>query len=107
MRWTHRTRFQVTRGTPIPDTNLSVDAGWEGVLVLEAEGTNEGLADLQLRCGMEWFKPQPGVQPKQGDGGRVFRLIRERRSVYLTDGHIHWLMFMAVVLAKFGSAPFA
>lgn len=78
MRWTHRTRFQVTRGTPIPDTNLVVDAGWEGALVIEAEGTNEGLADLQLRCGMEWFKPQPGVQPKQGDGGRVFRLLRER-----------------------------
>jgi hypothetical protein len=81
MRWTHRTRFLVTRGTPVPDTNLFVDAGWEGTIVLEAEGTNEGLADLQLRCGMEWFKPQPGVQPKQGDGGRVFRLIRERRYV--------------------------
>lgn len=79
MRWTHRTRLQVIRNTPIPDTNLLVDAGWEGFIVIEAEGTNEGLADLQLRCGMEWFKPQPGVQPKQGDGGRVFRLMRERR----------------------------
>ena len=89
MRWTHRTRFQVVRGTPILDTNRVVDPGWEGALVIEAEGTNEGLADLQLRCGMEWFKPQPGVQPKQGDGGRVFRLLRERRCVELSTRVSH------------------
>ncbi|KAG8801069.1 hypothetical protein FRC17_006729 [Serendipita sp. 399] len=78
MRWVHRSSFLVSKGVPIPDTNLCVDAGWEGRIVIEVEGTNEGLADLQLRCGMEYFKPQPGVQPKQGDGGRAFRLIRER-----------------------------
>ncbi|KAG8791372.1 hypothetical protein FRC16_000437 [Serendipita sp. 398] len=78
MRWLHRSSFVVTKGIPIPDTTFSVDAGWEGRVVIEVEGTNEGLADLQLRCGPEWFKPQPGVQPKQGDGGRAFRLVRER-----------------------------
>ncbi|KIM27839.1 hypothetical protein M408DRAFT_159846 [Serendipita vermifera MAFF 305830] len=109
MRWTHRTRFQVIRNTPIPDSNLLVDAGWEGSIVVEAEGTNEGLADLQLRCGMEWFKPQPGVQPKQGDGGRVFRLIRERRCVMFILFSLACLLntVFSAAQAKFGCAPCA
>ena len=79
VRWTHRSRFHVVRNTPIPDTNLVVDSAWEGSIVIECEGTNEGLADLQVRAGLEHFKPQAGVQPQPGDGGRVFRLLREKR----------------------------
>lgn len=28
-----------------------VDPGWHGTIVIESEGTNEGLADLQARVG--------------------------------------------------------
>ena len=28
-----------------------IDSGWHGTIVIEAEGTNEGLADLQARVG--------------------------------------------------------
>lgn len=79
VRWTHRSKFHVVRNAPIPDTNLVVDPAWEGTIVIECEGTNEGLADLQVRAGLEHFKPQAGVQPQPGDGGRVFRLLREKR----------------------------
>ena len=83
VRWTHRSKFYVVRNTPIPDTTLVVDSAWEGSIVIECEGTNEGLADLQVRAGLEHFKPQAGVHPQPGDGGRVFRLLREKRRVYI------------------------
>lgn len=95
VRWIHRSRFTVPvranphTGTPppIPGTNLSVDAGWFGAIIVETEGTNEGLADLQERC--------PGAFPPRAAGGggeqqqrkppsRVFRLLRERRCVFLS-----------------------
>ena len=83
VRWTHRSKFHIVRNTPIPDTKLVVDPAWEGSIVIECEGTNEGLADLQVRAGLEHFKPQAGVHPQPGDGGRVFRLLREKRCVYI------------------------
>ncbi len=69
VRWTHRSKFHIVRYTPIPDTKLVVDPAWEGSIV----------ADLQVRAGLEHFKPQAGVHPQPGDGGRVFRLLREKR----------------------------
>ncbi|KAG6877365.1 hypothetical protein C0995_007647, partial [Termitomyces sp. Mi166 len=36
---------------PIPESGLFVDPGWYGTIVVETEGTNEALADLQDRCG--------------------------------------------------------
>ena len=63
IRWIHRTRFKVRPNTPInpaatpvmlPDgtrQTQSIDPAWTGVVVIEAEGTNEGLADLQYRIG--------------------------------------------------------
>jgi hypothetical protein len=54
---------------------LFIDPGWYGTIVVEAEGTNEGLADLQERCGM---RPVP-VAREGKDDKRVFRIIRERR----------------------------
>ncbi|KAG9101478.1 hypothetical protein FRC06_002992 [Ceratobasidium sp. 370] len=55
VRWVHRSRFHPRPGMPIPNTNppAVVDRMWDGSVVVEVEGTNEGLADLQARCGSE------------------------------------------------------
>ena len=106
VRWVHRSSFIIrpppapiaarygpnrTRIPPariaIPQTDLYVDPGWYGTVVVEAEGTNEGLADLQERCGTGIFPPRPknvirnpgNLKPR--DGRKVFRLMREKRSV--------------------------
>ncbi|KAG6836729.1 hypothetical protein H0H93_004392 [Arthromyces matolae] len=67
---------------PIPDTGLFVDPGWYGTLVVETEGTNESLADLQARCGPGAFPPRPtpvnGVKASDRDSKLVFRILRER-----------------------------
>ena len=71
---------------PIPDTNgLFVDPGWYGTIVVETEGTNEALADLQDRCGPGVFPPraagvagQLGINPAP-DARKVFRVLREKR----------------------------
>lgn len=88
VRWIHRSRFTIqpdpyTHAPPpsIPGTNSPVDSGWYGVIVVETEGTNEGLADLQDRCPGA-FPPRAGIDPKQAmrkPTNRVFRLLRERR----------------------------
>jgi hypothetical protein len=44
----NRTRIPPPR-IGIPHADLFIDPGWYGAVV-EAEGTNEGLADLQERC---------------------------------------------------------
>ena len=94
VRWIHRSRFRVrpnphTGTAPgIPDTSLSVDPGWFGTVIIEIEGTNEGLADLQQRCKGVGFPVRaigsgPGAMPNQGKEqakqGRIWRLLRERR----------------------------
>ena len=62
-----------------------VDPGWHGTVVVEAEGTNEGLADLQSRCRSAF----PARNDSGGQGSRdeerkrVYRVVRERRSVLL------------------------
>ena len=45
---------------PIADTDntLFVDSGWHGTVVVETEGTNEALADLQERRGPGVFPPR-------------------------------------------------
>jgi hypothetical protein len=51
------------------------------MIVVEAEGTNEGLADLQNRCHSAF----PARNDSEGQGSRdeerrrVFRILRERR----------------------------
>jgi hypothetical protein len=68
---------------PIPGTdNLFVDPGWYGTVIVEAEGTNEGLADLQERCGPGAFPPHaivPAGRPRSPGDLKVFRILRERR----------------------------
>ncbi|KIJ38342.1 hypothetical protein M422DRAFT_176768, partial [Sphaerobolus stellatus SS14] len=88
LRWTHRTRFIVHPNFPLPNTDpqLIVDPKWVGTVVIEAEGTNEGLADLLGRCNDETCLSQKvlaatgGLSAKmaKGDAGRVFRILRAR-----------------------------
>ncbi|KAF8900742.1 hypothetical protein CPB84DRAFT_1020541 [Gymnopilus junonius] len=102
VRWVHRSSFTVrpSRGTqrypngtrgpsssgriPIHDSNnLFVDSGWHGIIVVETEGTNEALADLQDRCGPGAFPPRPRgmngqVNQAQVENRKVFRILRER-----------------------------
>ncbi|KDR79455.1 hypothetical protein GALMADRAFT_1241203 [Galerina marginata CBS 339.88] len=102
VRWVHRSSFSVrpSRGPqrynnggrgppfngriPIPDSsNLFVDGGWYGTIVVETEGTNEALADLQDRCGPGAFPPRPRgvngqVSQAQVENRKVFRILREK-----------------------------
>ena len=81
--WVHRSKFRVKAGASLPTAGPhgiyeTVDAAWEGSIVVEAEGTNEGLADLQARCGpnVKLFPAKgPGVSSGPS-GSTIFRLIR-------------------------------
>ncbi|KAG6830608.1 hypothetical protein H0H87_007551 [Tephrocybe sp. NHM501043] len=104
VRWVHRSSFVIRppgRGAmrppmsgnhhsthlgparvPIPESNLFVDPGWYGTIVVETEGTNESLADLQDRCGPGAFPPRPtpvnGAKATNRDSKLVFRILREK-----------------------------
>ena len=91
IRWVHRSAFEIRsqhRAAPMlvlpTKERLPIDAGWNGKIVVEAEGTNEGLADLQVRC---WgaFPPRTGAGAelvKKSERERcVWRILRERRCV--------------------------
>lgn len=58
-----------------------IDPHWYGTVVVEAEGTQEGLADLQERCGPGVFPPRPeaitGIA-KGVERRRIWRVIREK-----------------------------
>jgi len=109
VRWVHRSSFCIRppRGPPrysnnnqrgplpangripIPESNnLFVDPGWYGTIVVETEGTNEALADLQERCGPGWFPPRARgvngqhVMQAQVENRKVFRILREKRYVF-------------------------
>jgi hypothetical protein len=103
VRWIHRSSFVIrppaingvgygTRSRPgppkIPITDspgMYVDSGWYGTLVVETEGTNESLADLQNRCGPGVFPPRANGmsdsvrRDQDKDSKLVFRILRERR----------------------------
>ncbi|PPQ78470.1 hypothetical protein CVT25_011865 [Psilocybe cyanescens] len=99
VRWVHRSSFSIRppRGPnrynkgapfngriPIPDSNNQfVDSGWYGTIVVETEGTNEALADLQDRCGPGAFPPRPRgvtgqISQAQIENRKVFRILREK-----------------------------
>ncbi|KAG9042171.1 hypothetical protein FS837_011191 [Tulasnella sp. UAMH 9824] len=96
VRWVHRARFRIRPGAPVsydappivgPDGQSYIrliDAGWHGIVVIDAEGTNEGLADLQGRIGnaVTLFptKTLTGgrVPPAVSGGKSVFRLLRDK-----------------------------
>ncbi|KAI0674226.1 hypothetical protein C8Q78DRAFT_967324 [Trametes maxima] len=102
VRWVHRSSFtlrppvngkplrlQVPRDVgpgPGPGGVWYVDPGWYGTVVVEAEGTNEGLADLQARC-RGAFPPRalgvavnlsPERAAKEAAQKSVFRILREK-----------------------------
>lgn len=63
-----------------------MDSGWYGTIVVETEGTNEHLGELQERCGKGVFPPKltPMGQPrlvKNPDALKVWRILREKRCV--------------------------
>lgn len=61
-----------------------MDSGWYGTVVVETEGTNESLADLQERCGPGAFPPRAGEHGRRENEARlVFRILRERRYGFL------------------------
>ncbi|KAF8312062.1 hypothetical protein DL93DRAFT_2060266, partial [Clavulina sp. PMI_390] len=96
VRWIHRSSFQLRGETPLLPLRSHASAGnnaagrtphidkaWEGTVFIEAEGTNEGLQELQERCGPDIQitpptapgpnKPMRKTPPK---GKTVFRMIR-------------------------------
>ncbi|KAJ6504144.1 hypothetical protein C8R47DRAFT_968573 [Mycena vitilis] len=99
VRWVHRSSFVVRAPAkprmssssrrpqspriPIPETaGLFVDPGWYGTIVVETEGTNEALADLQDRCPGA-FPPRAGGPPtvllkEAKDAKKVFKILREK-----------------------------
>ena len=89
VRWVNRSKFRIRPSLPnrgpiaIPGTKLFVDPGWYGTVIVETEGTNEALADLQDRCPGA-FPPRAGspakVVPKEAkEAKKVFRILREKR----------------------------
>ncbi|KAF8324906.1 uncharacterized protein EI90DRAFT_2933604 [Cantharellus anzutake] len=90
VRWIHRSSFQIRSETPLlpiqPNSTYhgrtpTIDAAWEGTVFIEAEGTNEGLEDLQARCGntAQLVAPKPGVVVKKlpsAKGKTIFRMVR-------------------------------
>lgn len=104
VRWIHRSSFTIrppvapSQGQtqsrlralriPIPNADgFCIDPGWYGTVVLESEGTNEGLADLQMRCGSGVFPPRAETfatkmrNEKERENKRVWRILREKRYV--------------------------
>ncbi|KAF8754700.1 hypothetical protein RHS01_05955 [Rhizoctonia solani] len=81
VRWVHRSRFQTRSGLPIPSASppATVDRMWDGYIVVEVEGTNEGLADLQARVGnsVRLFPAKTaGMEFGPPTGKSPFRLLR-------------------------------
>lgn len=109
IRWIHRSCFQLRGETPLLPLKSSssssssgrtqlIDPAWEGFVYIEAEGTNEGLEELQARVGHEvrLVPARNGARPpvvvpaplqsstsrggggggKNGSGKTVFRMIR-------------------------------
>ncbi|KZT02838.1 uncharacterized protein LAESUDRAFT_660929 [Laetiporus sulphureus 93-53] len=100
VRWVHRSSFTIAHAAPgkliriaVPSSappgpnaggSWLIDPAWYGTVVVEAEGTNEGLADLQARCGRA-FPPRAigasatGEKEKEEKSSKnVFRILREK-----------------------------
>jgi len=99
---------------PIPGTDdLYVHPGWYGTIVVETEGTNESLADLQDRCGPGIFPPRvrgahSTVTQAQLENRKVYRILRERRCVFFFSSSCAYVYnrstFFQVGLERYGSS---
>lgn len=97
IRWIHRSSFQLQGDTPLlpiqprrSGPTPLIDSSWEGTVYVEAEGTNEGLEELQDRVGgsVTLFPVRsaanassaqfPSVNTKKNVGGgkREYRMMR-------------------------------
>ncbi|KAF7303801.1 hypothetical protein MIND_00609800 [Mycena indigotica] len=78
VRWVHRSSFVIRAPGK---ARLYVDSGWYGTIVVETEGTNEALADLQDRCPGA-FPPRAGgphmLSKEAKEAKKVFRILREK-----------------------------
>lgn len=104
VRWVHRSAFSIRPSVPPPQGQVHsrsravrvpipkvdgfyIDPGWYGTVVLESEGTHEGLADLQARCGPGVFPPRAEAfatkirNQKEKENRRMWRILREKRYV--------------------------
>jgi hypothetical protein len=89
VRWVHRSSFSILPppgNAPVillPNRERRiVDPSWRGTVVVEAEGTNEGLADLHARCRGVYQRRAGDIAPPLGEKERmVWRVLRERRYV--------------------------
>ncbi|KAI0765022.1 hypothetical protein C8Q74DRAFT_1206187 [Fomes fomentarius] len=104
VRWVHRSSFTIrppSGGKPLrisvpkfvgpgpgPGGAWLVDPGWYGTVVVEAEGTNEGLADLQDRCRGAFpiramgaaasLSVSPERMAREMERRNVFRILRDK-----------------------------
>ncbi|EJU01780.1 hypothetical protein DACRYDRAFT_79392 [Dacryopinax primogenitus] len=80
--YSHRSVARLLRGTPIPESKEVVDAGWDGRIIVETEGTNEGLADLQLRCSSRGTKSVYRILREKSRPGEVWiRCVRAKEKI--------------------------
>ena len=114
VRWVHRSTFTIrpsSSGKPLrvsvpksigpgpgPGGVWLIDPGWYGTVVVEAEGTNEGLADLQERCRGAFpiraigaaaslnMSPERAAREEERKG--VFRILREKRYVFSKEFNV-------------------
>lgn len=72
---------------PSPTGAWIIDPGWFGTVVVETEGTNEGLDDLNRRCkGPIQLRRGQQLRPEDAaaeEQRTVFRILREKRYVAL------------------------
>lgn len=85
VRWVNRSSFTIFPPPAAPVIMLPnkerrlVDPGWRGTVIVEAEGTNEGLSDLHARCRGVFQRRAGDVAPPPGERERmVWRVLRER-----------------------------
>jgi len=86
VRWVHRSSFTIlpppgnAPAILLPNRERRiVDPSWRGTVVVEAEGTNEGLADLHARCRGIYQRRAGDIAPPLGEKERmVWRVLRER-----------------------------
>ncbi|TFK93420.1 hypothetical protein K466DRAFT_478671 [Polyporus arcularius HHB13444] len=104
VRWVHRSSFTIRPSSsgkalrvsvpqcvgpgPGPGGIWLIDPGWYGTVVVEAEGTNEGLADLQERCrgafpvramgAAAHLSVSPERAAREEERRMVFRILREK-----------------------------
>ncbi|KAI0717449.1 hypothetical protein C8T65DRAFT_641606 [Cerioporus squamosus] len=94
VRWVHRSSFTIRPSSSGKALRVSVPKGvahrpgWYGTVVVEAEGTNEGLADLQERCrgafpiraigAAAHVSVSPERAAREEERRMVFRILREK-----------------------------